>query len=327
MYKSQFSDKKYVFCVCVDNLRPDRLGVNGNRIGHSDTIDRLLAEGINCVNCYSNSNPTQFSYPVIFSSTYALDYGGYSKGVMERPITLPEIFSNNSYATFGFSTSCFLENMSGYARGFDEFFILFDVAEHVWNRFVNVDLKYYHDLFSRNKITKELYLQKANELCVETFERMGSYFDDLLIKSEVYEKNYKKYDFLSANVAYLRELVDAEIVRMEEVGGRYFDQIHCYKNFYQFVSSVWGVELPFSIKVLLFLSGVSQKRIFSNKFVKLLFQVKNIRFVSADKIVKHVSDIVNAKKGKNLFSGCICWMCMMRSTPRMPYRLPFHDGG
>jgi len=301
------TDKKYIFCICIDNLRSDRLGYFGNKIGLSNTIDSLMEEGINCVNCYSNSNPTQFSYPYTFSSTNALDYGGYSDGVMGRPITLPEVFKKNGYRTIGLSTSPYLDPLSGYARGFDQFYLLFDMADHTWNRFTGVDLRFYYDLYINGKIDKKEYRDKAEEMLTVTFDRMVEHCDRVINDRPIYSKFYRKYRFINNDVEYLRSLLDKEVKRFTSDRESYLDNIEGYKNFYEFTSIEGGYHHPWKIRLRYFLSDAVVKRIFFNKYVRLCFQFNVRSVVHVNHIVRHAIDVVTNNKEKNFF----IWMHLL----------------
>ena len=317
------NDKPIVLCICIDNLRPDRLGYYGNRIGTSDTIDQLMSQGINCENCYSNSNPTQFSYPYTFSSTKALDYGGYSNGVKDRPVTLPEIFSTNGYQTVGLSTSAYLEGSTGYERGFDQFYILFDMAENAWNQFAKVDLSFYYDLYSKGDIGRSEYSRYAKELCKETFSKMEGLCVKLQNDSNIYNKFYSKNKFLNKEHAFLSGLLVKEKLRMEAEGNSYFDNIHKYNNFYSFVENESGEQLPLYIKFRLMYSFICNLRVLSNKYLKLIFQIKSIHFATCDKIFNHVTSIIQSLRKSNN-SKMFIWMHLLDVHDELYSKSPIH---
>jgi len=102
-----------VVLITVDSLRYDRLGCGGNRNPCSPALDRLAGRGICCSRAYAHGFCTQLSYPSIFTSTLPLDCGGYDRGILTRPRSLPEVMRENGFATVAFSCDPMLHGYYG----------------------------------------------------------------------------------------------------------------------------------------------------------------------------------------------------------------------
>ena len=171
-----------VIFLTVDCLRFCYLRVGGNSSDICPTINSLADNGIICTNARAHSNPTQLSYPAIFSSTLPLDYGGYDHGILKRPLTIAEALGNIGLYTVGFSPTAWLGLFFGYDRGFDDFYELFDINKF-WEIFANIYHKFYTKLLKRGIICDgdfcqivgglfERFLTELLRLCAQTSSQL-----------------------------------------------------------------------------------------------------------------------------------------------------------
>jgi arylsulfatase A-like enzyme len=109
-------DKKpNVILITVDSLRADRLRKEIN-----PNIDALASQGAVFSNALAVGPHSPYSFPVIFTSTYPLDYHGPM--VIDRPrVFLSEVLKSNGYATALFHSTVRLSGFFGYDRGWDYF--------------------------------------------------------------------------------------------------------------------------------------------------------------------------------------------------------------
>jgi len=142
---------KNVILLIVDSLKKDYLKIAGNPLNICPTINTLAEKGIYFSSARSHGFPSQMSFPSILSATLPLDYGGYDRGVKDRPTTLASILRDRGLKTIGYSSSPWLGTFFGYDRGFDEFYELFDV-EKFWKIFSTVYYRYYRELFKKRVI-------------------------------------------------------------------------------------------------------------------------------------------------------------------------------
>lgn len=163
-----------VIFITVDRVSYERLGFACGQRGLTPTFDDLAATGISCAHAYTHSFATQFSFPAIFTSTLPLDYGGYDKGIRERPVSLPEIFASHGYQTVGFSPDYVLHEFYGYERGFDEFYLLFDPDRflfHIQKNFVT----YYIRLAQEGVITSTQFDAYVSALMQDIFDFLAAF--------------------------------------------------------------------------------------------------------------------------------------------------------
>jgi arylsulfatase A-like enzyme len=117
-------DDTSVIFLTIDSLRWDILSTKGNRTSAVPCLDTLLDDAFTLSSCFSTGHPTQFALPGLMSSTLPLDYGGYEYGIRDRPLALPEVFSEYGYKTGAFVTGFATGPLYRYDRGFDEFYHL-----------------------------------------------------------------------------------------------------------------------------------------------------------------------------------------------------------
>jgi arylsulfatase A-like enzyme len=156
-----------VILLIVDSLRADHLGFNSRGYSLTPTLDTLAKTGIYCRQTFTHAWNTQFSLPSIFTSSYPLDYGGYDRGIKDRPASLVEILHTNQFHTTAFSGDYYFSDYYGYERGFDEFFQLYDLFEF-WKRTKNIYLDYYKTLLHSGTISFSQYC----DVLVSIFEDM-----------------------------------------------------------------------------------------------------------------------------------------------------------
>lgn len=142
------NNKNNIILLTVDSLRFDRLGFSGRTPSPSPAIDGIMRSGMSFTNFFVTGCPTQFSIPMMLSSTMPLDYGGCEDGLASRKISLPELYQSAGYATAGFPSGITLSHAWRLGRGFDEFHTLTDLPlilktfRHVYFRYARNALKY-----------------------------------------------------------------------------------------------------------------------------------------------------------------------------------------
>ncbi len=117
-------EKQYnVLLICVDTLRPDRLGYNGHRRKTSPTIDKLAAEGVRFEKCYSVSGWTLPSMATILTGAYPRDHLATDFHWAMDPTlpTLAAILRKQGYDTRAYVSHVFLKPIYGFGDGFGSF--------------------------------------------------------------------------------------------------------------------------------------------------------------------------------------------------------------
>jgi len=119
-----------VLVIVVDRLGYDEISLQPDS-AINPTIGQFAKEGVNCRRAFAHGCPTQFAMPAIFTSTLPLDYGGYDRGVADRPVSLYEHLQSNDFHTTGIVAGLHVSAFYGYNRGFDDFYFLADI-ENIW---------------------------------------------------------------------------------------------------------------------------------------------------------------------------------------------------
>jgi len=125
-----------IILLTIDCLRPDKLNSYGNHRNISPNIDHLAKEGTKFTQAFSNGPKTNFSFPSIFTSSYALTYplkefktqesGGLYMPSLYGGVTLAEILRQQGFYTIGLHSNPFLSSYYNYNRGFSNFMDLLD---------------------------------------------------------------------------------------------------------------------------------------------------------------------------------------------------------
>jgi len=136
-----------IILLTIDCLRADRLGCLGYQRNITPNIDFLAKEGIVFSQAFSNGPSTQFSFPSIFTSCYALTYppkqfrtvmrirGSRRASNMAVSLYMPSIYGGTTLAeilrregfyTIGIHSNPFLTSYYNYDSGFNKFIQLVD---------------------------------------------------------------------------------------------------------------------------------------------------------------------------------------------------------
>lgn len=103
-----------VVLLTIDALRADSF----------EHIEKSLPSELNTVtveNCFATGPGTSTAFPGIMTSTYPLEYEGYS-GVGEDRTTIATVLRRNGYETGGFHSNPLLSEDFGYEAGFETFY-------------------------------------------------------------------------------------------------------------------------------------------------------------------------------------------------------------
>lgn len=137
--KLTFRQCPNVVLIVIDTLRADHLPLYGYTHNTAPFLTELSAESTVCDNSYSTSSWTSPSTASIFTSLYPFQHG-LTKGIFatlpflkkypyitintipKKLTTLPELFRNNGYSTFGISDNLHICKTEGFHHGFDRLY-------------------------------------------------------------------------------------------------------------------------------------------------------------------------------------------------------------
>ncbi|MEK7180788.1 MAG: sulfatase [Patescibacteria group bacterium] len=116
-------NKPNIIYITFDSVRTSHLSFNGYKKNTTPFIDSLIRKGIYFKNAFATGPGSSVSFVGIFTSTYPLDYGGYS--YIKKPrVLFPEALKEAGYTTIGVHSSPYLSDYFGYNRGWDQFLYL-----------------------------------------------------------------------------------------------------------------------------------------------------------------------------------------------------------
>ena len=111
-----------VLLITIDTLRADHVGVYGNQLGLTPTIDRLAREGVRFTRAYSHVPLTLPSHTTIMTGTYPMTNGVRDNGSFrfdgKRP-TLAGLLKSAGYRTAAFVGAFPVDARFGLNAGFD----------------------------------------------------------------------------------------------------------------------------------------------------------------------------------------------------------------
>ncbi len=109
-----------IILITVDALPYNRLGFMGYGKDVSPFLDSLSKKGSWFRYMFSTGAGSLQSFIGMMTSTYPLDYGGYSQ-VTEKRTLLSEALQKGGYATMGFHSNPYFSSYFGYGRGWNIF--------------------------------------------------------------------------------------------------------------------------------------------------------------------------------------------------------------
>jgi len=199
---------KHIIYLIIDSLRYDRIGCVSGLKDKTPNIDFLMKNGVNCTNFFSTATVTQMCFPSIFSSSLPLDYGGYGKGIIDRPFSLAEILNKNGYKTYAASTNSGFSPLYGFDRGFDIFHMSYRIFKY-WFESLKLNYESYGLMRDKGKISED-----------EFYEKLADIFDRILM-AMIKECDSKVSEFGSDKVmedgkTRFTEVKEAVLVKYEE---------------------------------------------------------------------------------------------------------------
>jgi arylsulfatase len=126
--------------IVIDALRRDRLSLYGNPRATSPSIDHLARNALVFERAYSQANSTKPSIASMMTGVYPQVTGIWSTGgsaaqtavLDDSFMTLAEALKARGYTTAAFSSQAWILPQTGFAQGFDDFFVassIFDPFE------------------------------------------------------------------------------------------------------------------------------------------------------------------------------------------------------
>ena len=170
--------KKNIILLVVDALIPSRTGFGGNRPNLTPELNEFVEQSLYCSNVFSMGNPTEFSLPGLFASSYLLDDGGFANGITNRKTTLAKALQDHGYQTGAF-LPIYRPFSDGYDRGFDDFFYLFD-ANVILKNFANT-ANWYQEKYRAHELSEKECLEELAITC-------DSYFADIVRYCQIWQR-------------------------------------------------------------------------------------------------------------------------------------------
>ncbi|HEV2853568.1 MAG TPA: sulfatase [Thermoanaerobaculia bacterium] len=113
-----------VFFITVDTLRADHMSLYGYPRETTPNLQKLAAGGVTFDHAVCQWPKTGSSFASMFTGLYPHTTGLTHKAALRIPepyLTLPELFKDEGYSTFGVVSNAVLASQFGWNTGFDEF--------------------------------------------------------------------------------------------------------------------------------------------------------------------------------------------------------------
>jgi arylsulfatase A-like enzyme len=121
---SSFRAPRRVFFISVDTLRADHMSLYGYPRATTPNLQKLAATGVTFDRAITQWPKTGSSFAAMFTGLYPHTTGLTHKAALRIPepyLTLPELFKEQGYQTFGVVSNAVLGANLGWNTGFDEF--------------------------------------------------------------------------------------------------------------------------------------------------------------------------------------------------------------
>jgi arylsulfatase len=119
-----FHAPRRVFFITVDTLRADHMSLYGYPRATTPNLQKLAATGVTFDRAITQWPKTGSSFAAMFTGLYPHTTGLTHKAALRIPapyLTLPELFKEQGYQTFGVVSNAVLGANLGWNTGFDEF--------------------------------------------------------------------------------------------------------------------------------------------------------------------------------------------------------------
>ncbi len=119
-----FRAPRRVFFISVDTLRADHMSLYGYPRATTPNLQKLAATGVTFDRAITQWPKTGSSFAAMFTGLYPHTTGLTHKAALRIPapyLTLPELFKEQGYQTFGVVSNAVLGANLGWNTGFDEF--------------------------------------------------------------------------------------------------------------------------------------------------------------------------------------------------------------
>ena len=168
-----------VILLTVDSLRWDHISRNGyNRI-LTPEIDSMMSKSMFCDSTYTLCSSTAGAFPSIMTSTLPLSYGGFDRGVLDRPQSLSSSFAGAGYEVTHLSTVPWVNSHLGYSVGVhnNEMLFGFGMLARTGTPLIRRTLTRYLN----NEITEDELTEAADRVLPAYFESLIEYCKTRLI--------------------------------------------------------------------------------------------------------------------------------------------------
>ena len=169
--------------LSIDALRADRTGLHEYGRPTTPNLDRLAAAGVYSPHHTATAAFTQPSLPSMLTSSMPLSYGGYDKGVFNRPPTVFETLGNAGYETSLLSTFPWVNRFFGYEAGISTEHLLFVINALVGavSQTIASTLKAYEQKI----VSREEMLQSVEPVIQKLFDDLTSYCEVRLDQRDI----------------------------------------------------------------------------------------------------------------------------------------------
>ena len=119
-----FHPPRHVFFITVDTLRADHMSLYGYPRATTPNLEKLAATGVTFDRAITQWPKTGSSFAAMFTGMYPHTTGLTHKAALRIPegyLTLPELFKEQGYQTFGVVSNAVLAAKLGWNTGFDDF--------------------------------------------------------------------------------------------------------------------------------------------------------------------------------------------------------------
>ncbi len=112
--------KPNIILISFDDCRADRLGIAGYKKNLTPFLDSLAREGAYFPRAFATGSGSPQSFVGTMTSTYPLDYGGFS--FIDKPrVLVSEALHKAGYKTIAVHSAAYMSDYFGYNRGWDVF--------------------------------------------------------------------------------------------------------------------------------------------------------------------------------------------------------------
>ncbi|MBW2333496.1 MAG: sulfatase-like hydrolase/transferase [Deltaproteobacteria bacterium] len=294
-----------IILITVDALRADRMGFQGYEMNTTPILDSIVRKSIWCDNAFSLVGTTQPSFATIFTSTRPLSYGGYDRGIANRPNSLPEVLQKVGYETVHLLTFAWMRSTYGYDRGVEYQEHLYSIKDIIGGALLTI--KSTVGAYSDGVIPFDEMMETVQPAVRTCLEDILKCCNERMAQSEIETKYFRHALFVCENYNFskIKALTQIHINEFDKSPGDYINKhilglsnlssnawMSSYFRFKRSPGKLMSMCWDFALKLVSFVTR--------NRNIRLR-EIRHKGYADSGDLTDRIISILNERRSRPLF--------------------------